>query len=89
MRHQNMPEIYCQVVAGHHDENVTGENVILSLVCLSNLACHKQGIGPKRDPETMLSTRPEAISLMATDLLLAELQVKLEDKKRSMERLLL
>lgn len=89
MRSLNMPEIYCQVVAKHHEADSSGDNIIVNLVKLSNITCHKLGIGLNHDPGIMLSTSPEAISLMASDLLLAELQVKLEEYRTSMEKLIL
>jgi HD-like signal output (HDOD) protein len=79
MAGQNMPEIYCQVAGMHHDPEVTGENSLLNIVRLANLVCHRIGLGLKNDPGLMLSTTPEAASLLAKDLVLAELQVKLED----------
>ena len=88
MHKLNMPEIYCNVVARHHEEKVKGEDVRLNLVRLANLACHKLCIGPRHDPGLMLSTTPEAINLMVTDLLLAELQVKLEEYMTSEQKLL-
>ena len=75
----NMPKVYADAASHHHDPEIKGESVLLNVVRLSNLACHKLGIGPIRNPDLMLSTTPEAIALMAKDLLLAELQVKLMD----------
>ncbi|MBW2061885.1 MAG: HDOD domain-containing protein [Deltaproteobacteria bacterium] len=86
MKILNMPETYCQVASRHHDPEVNAENIILNIVRLSNLTCHKLGIGPKHSPELMLSTTPESINLMAKDLLLAELQVELEEKLGSLDK---
>lgn len=86
MRQLNMPEVYCHVVARHHDEDKKGEKVMVDLVRLANLACRKLGLGLYEDPGIMLSVSPEAINLMASDLLLAELQVKLEDYKTRLYR---
>jgi HD-like signal output (HDOD) protein len=88
MRHLNTPEIYCEVVARHHDAELSGGNVIVNLIRLADLTCQKLGIGLKNDPGLMLSTTDEAINLMANDLLLAELQVKLEKYKNSLDSLL-
>ncbi|MFC1821231.1 HDOD domain-containing protein [Thermodesulfobacteriota bacterium] len=88
MRHQNMPDVYCQVVANHHVEDIAPDNVIINLVRLANLACAKLGVGLKHEPELMLSTTVEAMNLMANDLLLAELQVKMESHKLSFDRFL-
>jgi HD-like signal output (HDOD) protein len=75
----NMPESYSKVAGNHHHSDVSGENVVLNLVRLANMTCHKLGIGMKKAPGLMLSTTPEALNLMAKDILLAELQVHLEE----------
>jgi HD-like signal output (HDOD) protein len=87
MRHLNMPDAYCKAVGSHH-ERETGEDLLLNLVRLANLTCHKLGIGLTRDQDTMLSTTPEAIRLMASDLLLAELQVYLGEYSNSINKFL-
>jgi HD-like signal output (HDOD) protein len=80
MNHLNIPEVYSQIVFKHHDESLNGDSVIMNLVKMANLSCRKAGIGLKHDPGIMLSTTPEAIHLMAGDILLAEMQVELERK---------
>ena len=82
----NMPPNYYLVAGRHHDKEVTGANVVLNLVRLGNLASHKLGIGMKHNPDLMLSATPEAINLMAKDLVLAELQVKLEELTDSISK---
>jgi HD-like signal output (HDOD) protein len=79
MVHMNMPKIYCETVASHHDPSKYEENAVINIVSLANQTCHKLGIGMNHNPGLMLSTTPEAISLMVSDLMLAELQVYLED----------
>ena len=74
-----MPEIYCTVAAKHPNDAVPGEDITLNLVRLANLTCHKLGIGLRNNPGLMLSTSPEALTLMAGDLMLAELQVEIEE----------
>jgi putative nucleotidyltransferase with HDIG domain len=88
IRQLNLPDIYCRVVAEHHGNNASEKEVILDLVRLSNLACRKLGIGIRSDPSLMLPTTPEATRLLANDLLLAELQVKMEEQIDSVEKLL-
>ncbi|MBU2552288.1 MAG: HDOD domain-containing protein [Proteobacteria bacterium] len=85
MRRLNIPEVYCTVAGKHHDPDIKGDNIVLNMVRLANLTCHKLGIGPKKNEEIMLSTTPEAINLMAKDILLAELQVDLEDQIAAMQ----
>ena len=83
-----MPELYCQVVLSHDTTDVPGDNVTINIVRLANLACHKLGLGLKHDPSIMLSATTEAINLMASDLLLAEMQVELESNQSSLEDVL-
>jgi HD-like signal output (HDOD) protein len=84
----NMPESYSKVAGDHHSNDVSGENVVLNLVRLGNMTCHKLGIGMKATPGLMLSTTPEALNLMAKDILLAELQVHLEEHIASVNQAL-
>lgn len=85
MRQFNMPEEYCRVVAMHHNEVIAGDDIVLNLVRLANLTCHKLGIGLRHDPGLMLSTSREAVSLMVSDMMLAELQVQIEDQMLAMQ----
>lgn len=82
---QNMPELYGEIAARHHEEEVSSDNLILNIVRLGNLTCHRLGIGIKNKPSIMLSTTPEAINLMAKDIVLAELQVSLEEHMQSID----
>jgi putative nucleotidyltransferase with HDIG domain len=75
----NLPELYCDVARQHHDESVDGDHCILMLVRLVNLACHKLGIGTDQSPTVVLATTLEAQHLEASELLLAELEIMLED----------
>lgn len=85
MREQNLPEIYCGVIEKHHDETNPEEEIILLIVKLANATCHKMGIGLKNDPGLMLSATPAARHLAANDLLLAELQVNLEEYQNAID----
>jgi HD-like signal output (HDOD) protein len=79
MKRMNMPEIYCYVARMHHDPEIEADNLILNMVRLGNLACHKIGIGINHNPELILATTPEATAVGATELLLDELHAKLEE----------
>jgi cobalamin biosynthesis protein CbiD len=67
----------------HHDPEITNNQIVLNLVRLGNLCCHKLDIGMKHEQGLMLSTNPEAINLMAKDMMLAELQVAVEENMAS------
>lgn len=75
----NLPDIYQVIVRDHHVEEPEATNVPLLLVRLANRACHKLGIGLKSDPSLVLSVLPEAAMLLTGEVLLAELEVLLED----------
>jgi len=86
MKTMNMPEEYIEVVARHHAQDLVPENVMMNVVRLANLTSHKIGCGPKNTPELMLSTTPEAMNLMAKDILLAKLQIELEEHLTPLEK---
>ncbi|MFH1135443.1 MAG: HDOD domain-containing protein [Pseudomonadota bacterium] len=88
LRRQNLPEDYCLIAGRHHDPPASPGNDLLNLVRLANLTCHKLGIGPKHQPDLTLSVTTEAKILKADDLLLAELQVGLEEQVASLQMFL-
>ncbi len=79
MRQWNMPEDYCLVARDHHQAEADHRNHLLLLVRLANFACHKLGIGLKKDERILLSGREEAQALTLRDIDLAELEIHLED----------
>jgi putative nucleotidyltransferase with HDIG domain len=75
----NLPEIYGTIVRDHHVPDPDQTNIALLIVRLANRACDKAGIGAKHDPSIVLAVLPEAAMLMTGEVLLAELEVLLED----------
>lgn len=75
----NLPRIYAEVARDHHLESFDHDNVPLALIRLTNMACTKLGIGIIRDPSISLITTAEASVLRAREIVLAELEVTLED----------
>ena len=67
------------IVRDHHVEEPDPTNIPLLLVRLANRACHKLGIGLTSDPGIVLSVLPEAAMLLSGEVLLAELEILLED----------
>ncbi len=63
----------------HHTEEIDPENTPLLIVRLANEACHRLGIGIAHDPSIVLSATAEAHQLGATEVVLAELEITLED----------
>ena len=75
----HMPQIYCEIVAGHELERWDQGNVLLAMVRLSNLTCRKLGIGIRRDQGVLLFASAEAQMLGLKETALAELEIVIED----------
>ncbi len=79
MKQWNMPEEYCVITRDHHEHDFDSRNDLLILVRLSNMACHKLGIGLKKEPDLVLSASEEVQQLNVSEIDLAELEILLED----------
>jgi HD-like signal output (HDOD) protein len=79
LKNWNLPEAYCEIALKHHEEECGDDNTLLQLVRLGNYACKKMGIGLHDEPTFLLAATPEAHSLGISELVLAELEIKLED----------
>jgi HD-like signal output (HDOD) protein len=79
MQHWHIPEIYGEIVRQHHAETYDTNNAILLMVRLVDMACKKVGIGLHPDPSIVLTTTAEAQALGAKEMVLAELEIMLED----------
>ena len=79
MQHWNIPELYGEIVRQHHDETYDTSNALLLMVRLVDMACKKAGIGLHYDPSLVLATTVEAQALGAKEVVLAELEIMLED----------
>ncbi len=79
MQHWHIPELYGEIVRQHHAETYDTNNAILLMVRLVDMACKKVGIGLHPDPSIVLTTTAEAQALGAKEMVLAELEIMLED----------
>ena len=79
LKNWNLPEIYCETALSHHEETSGDDDTLLLLVRVANFACSKMGIGLHQDSSLLLAATPEAHSLGLSELVLAELEIKLED----------
>jgi len=79
LKRWNLPEIYCEVVEKHHQEDFDSGNAVLTTVRFVDLACRKLGIGLQNEPAILLAATPEGEALGISDLLAAELEITLED----------
>jgi HD-like signal output (HDOD) protein len=76
----NLPELYCVIVRDHHKEQSDTANVLLSMVHLVDDACRKLGLaGTPPEPNLMLAATVEAQGMGIKEILLAELEIMIED----------
>ena len=81
MEHWNMPRVYYNVVANHHDDNFDTQDTVLTVVRLVNAACHMKGIGLQHDPSIDLAERTETAMLQLTQEETDDLLDVLEDSQ--------
>lgn len=75
----NLPEIYAVVCRDHHLAHYDTTNILLVAVRLANLVCQKLGVGLQPDKDLVLVTCSEAGVLALSDIVLAELEIAVED----------
>lgn len=75
----NVPEIYCQIARDHHSEEISEGDLPMTIVRLANEGSKKLGVGLDPNPSLVLATTPEASLLKVSEILLAELEVMIED----------
>jgi len=75
----NMPDYFCVVARDHHGQGVDEKNMLLLLVRMANLVCHRLGIDLEKAPYLTLPATLEASLLNLTEIDLAELEIVLED----------
>lgn len=75
----SLPDAYCAIAVNHHRSDFDGADALLSLVRLSNLACRKVGKSMNPDSALSLYTTPEAHFLGVKEIVLAELEIVIED----------
>jgi len=79
MQKWNLPEIYCTIVRDHHQEQADTNSVLLSLVRVVDNACRKLGLGCAPEPNLMLAATAEAQGMGIKEIMLAELEILIED----------
>ena len=75
----NLPEIYREVVADHHDGVLDTQNILVTLVKLADKGCRKAGLGLTIHGDIVLPTTAEAQFLGIDEVSLAEFEIMLED----------
>lgn len=82
MEHWNMPQVYCDAVANHHNAEFDSSDTILTILRIVNAACKAKGIGVAHDPTIALGDMPETLLL---ELAKDELDELLETLDESQE----
>lgn len=81
MQHWNMPKIYYNVVANHHDNNFDTTDTVLTVVRLVNTACKLKGIDLVRNPAIDIQSEPETAMLQLSQDELDDLLEVLDDSQ--------
>jgi HD-like signal output (HDOD) protein len=75
-----LADIYKEVVAEHHNEELETLSIMVALVKLANKGCRKAGLGMDWCPDIVLPTTGEAQFLGIDEIALAEFEIMLEDQ---------
>lgn len=79
LRRFEMPDVYANVALRHHDDAFDPTDGVLVVVRTADVACHRLGLALEHDASIVLAATPEAQCLGASEVLLAQLEVLLED----------
>jgi HD-like signal output (HDOD) protein len=79
MSEWSIPPVYCNVAKHHHDEEFDGSDTLLMAVRIVDQVCAKSGFSLKPDPTIVMATLPEVHAMSLKDIVLAELEVVIED----------
>ncbi|NVN93574.1 MAG: HDOD domain-containing protein, partial [Desulfuromonadales bacterium] len=75
----SLPESYCSIAVNHHRPDFDNSDILLIIVRLANLACDKVGKSITPSPGIALISAPEAQCLGVNEIILAELEIVVED----------
>ena len=79
LKHRDVPDVYCEIARDHHLKDFDPTKIALVSVRLANSVAAKVGLSFRPDPSVVPSALPEAQCLNASAILLAELEIMLED----------
>jgi HD-like signal output (HDOD) protein len=74
-----IPEVYCEIARDHHLKDFDPTNIPLVSVRLANNVGAKMNVSLSPNPSLILSALPEAQCLNANDILIADLEIMMED----------
>jgi len=75
----SLPDSYCSIAVNHHKTDYDGNDILLVIVRLTDLACRKVGKSLRPDPSVALVGASEAQFLGIKEITLAELEIIVED----------
>ncbi|MGO9018462.1 MAG: HDOD domain-containing protein [Syntrophobacteraceae bacterium] len=79
MNEWSIPQVYCEVAKHHHDEELDNADSLLMAVRIVDHVCAKTGLSLKPDPALDTATLPEVHAMSIKDIVLAELEIVIED----------
>ncbi|MCA9509583.1 MAG: HDOD domain-containing protein [Myxococcota bacterium] len=79
LRAWGLPDDYVRIVRHHHDDDFDESDLLLLVVRVVDQACNALGMGLDPCPDLVLANSAEAQALRIPELVLAELEVQLED----------
>lgn len=74
-----LPDSYCSIALNHHNGVADPNDILLLIVCLSDITCKKIGVSLHTDPTISIVASQEANLLGIKELTLAELEIIIED----------
>jgi putative nucleotidyltransferase with HDIG domain len=80
LKRWNVPEVYCRIARDHHLSTFDPTDIPHAIVRLANAATSKVSLSLNPDPTIVLGAMPESVALGAGEILLAELEILLEDQ---------
>jgi hypothetical protein len=86
LKQRRIPEVYCRIARDHHLEPCDPADVLMAIVRLADLSVRKLGLGIHPDPSLVLATTAEAACLDVNEIMLAELEVMIEDNVLAVAR---
>lgn len=75
----NLPELYCGIAGAHHHPVTEDTSTVELMVRVADMASYKLGIALRPQPDLIVSSSEEASRLGLSEIMLAELEIALED----------
>lgn len=86
LTHWNLAQMYVDLARQHHAQPLDECNPLAAIVRLADQACTKLGLNLVTDPNLVLTATAEAGLLGLSDIVIAELEITLEDGMQTLAR---